>query len=84
METTIAYLGYIRIMEKKMETTIVYLRYIRIMEKKMETTVMGYIQHILCNPYSFPFLLLYNPNRTPNITPMVGPSKYAVGNVCTV
>ena len=46
MEATIVYegiyLGYLRIMEKKMETTIVYegiyLGYLGIMEKKMETT----------------------------------------------
>ena len=31
METTIVFLGYIEIMEKKMETTIVYLGYIEIM-----------------------------------------------------
>ena len=84
MATTIVYWGYIRIMEKKMATTIVYLGYIRIMEKKMATTIIGYIQYIPYNPYSFPFLLHDNPNRTPNITPMVGTSKYAVGNVCAV
>ena len=34
METTIVYLGYIRIMEKKMETTIVYWGHIGMMEKR--------------------------------------------------
>ena len=39
METTIAYWGYIRIMENTMETAFAYWGYVRTMENPMETAL---------------------------------------------